>query len=104
MTNKNNVQAQQLFYSGFWSQFWSRIYAYYKRTAENPNWLLMFVLGRFKTTRSLVVFFSKRPVTQKYAVNDSIFEDFNVDRAVESLKRDGFSWKLRLPESVLKRY
>lgn len=101
VTNKNQVQVQPLFYRGFWSQFRSRIYVYYQRAAKNPKWLLMFILGRFKITRSTVAFFSKRPLTQKYAVDDSIFEDFNVDDVVESLKRDGLYLGLKLPKNVL---
>lgn len=101
MIERNKHQAHLLFYRGFWSEFVSKIYLYYKRTARNPKWLLMFGLSRFKTIRAAVAFFSKRPLTQKYAINDSIFEELNVNDVVESLKRDGFYLGLKLPKSVL---
>lgn len=95
------MQVNQLFYCGFWTEVRSKSYLCYKQITRNPEWLLMFVLSRFNYVRCIVAFFSRRPLTQKYLVNHSIFEDLNVDDVVGSLKQDGFYLGLKLPKSVL---
>lgn len=98
---KNNMQINPLFYRGFWTEVGSRSSLYYKQTTKNPKWLLMSVLSRFNFIRSIVAFFSRQPLSQKYLLNDSIFEELNVDDVVESLKQDGFYLGIKLPKSVL---
>lgn len=95
------MHVNPLFYGGFWTEVGSRSCLYYKQTTRKPKWLLMFVLSRFNFIRAIVAFFSRRPLTQKYFVNNSIFDELHVDNVVESLKRDGFYLGLKLPKNVL---
>lgn len=90
-----------LFYYGFWLQTRARLQNYYERTLKNPQWLLMFTLGRFKIVRSIVAYLSKRPAIAFSENAESMFEDINVDEAVELLKKDGCYAGIKLPNNVL---
>lgn len=74
---------------------------YFKYSLANYKWLLMFSLGRFKIVSSIAVFFSKRPVFNKYNRNYSIFEKLNVDDVVASLKKDGLYSGVNLPKALV---
>ncbi|KJH70995.1 hypothetical protein UH38_15420 [Aliterella atlantica CENA595] len=96
----NKKQTQPLFYRGFWSQTKSVLQRYYKRAVKNPQWLLMFVIGRFRMVRSLAAFLAKSSASS-YKVEESIFADIDLDTAVRALKEDGCYAGIKLPESVL---
>jgi Phytanoyl-CoA dioxygenase (PhyH) len=90
-----------LFYYGFWLQTKSRLENYYQRTLKNPQWLLMFVLGRFPIIRRMVAYLSERPAFDSSENTNSMFEDIKVDEAVNLLKKDGCYLGLKLPKDVL---
>lgn len=90
-----------LFYRGFWLQTRSRLQAYYKRSLKNPQWLLMFTVGRFRIIQLAAAYLSKRPAIANLESADSMFEDINVDEAVKALKEDGCYSGFKLPEKVL---
>lgn len=80
-----------------------KLYRYFKYSIRNYKWLLMFILSRFKTVSSTVVF-CKRPVLNKYNGNHSVFKELNVDDVVASLKRDGLYSGINLPKNLVKKY
>lgn len=90
-----------LFYRGLWSQTKLRLQDYYKRALKNPQWLLMFTLGRFRIIQLAAAYLSKRPEIANLESADSMFEDINVDEAVKFLKEDGCYSGFKLPENVL---
>lgn len=90
-----------LFYHGFWLQTSSRLQSYYKRTLRNPQWLMMFILGRFEIIRLTAAYLSKRPAIANWESTDSMFEDIDVDEAVKFIKKDGCYLGLKLPKNVL---
>ncbi len=90
-----------LFYRGFWSQTKLRLQDYYKRALKNPQWLLMFTLGRFRVIQLVAIRLSKRPAIATLEMSDSMFGDVDVDEAVKFLKKDGCYSGFRLPENVL---
>lgn len=97
----NRNQTQQLFHNGFWLQTKSVLKRYYKRAIKNPQWLLMFVIGRFRIIRTIASSLSKSSPISSDRVEKSIFTDIDVDTAVEMLKQDGCYPGLQLPQSVL---
>jgi hypothetical protein len=83
--------------------FLSRCYQYFKtgsrRGTGNPRWLLMFILGRFKLFRSIMISFHRNP--GHYNVEQSIFKELDIYRAVDTLKRDGAYLGINLPNEIL---
>ncbi len=74
---------------------------YYKFATHSPYWALVLLLGRFKTIRNLMGVFFASPSPEKYQEDHSLFEEINVNEAVESLKQDGYYLGLHLPPKIL---
>jgi hypothetical protein len=81
----------------------SRFYRYLrtgtKRGAGNPRWLLMFILSRFRIFRSLMI--SSHKNSSSYEIQESIFQELDVDNAVKALKEDGSYIGIKLPPDFL---
>lgn len=101
MVTINKSRVQPLFYNGFWSQTKSVLQQYYKRAVKNPQWLLMFVIGRFKIIRFIAASLSKSSPISNYKVEESIFADVDLDAAVRALKQNGCYPGIKLPQNVL---
>lgn len=101
MISINKNRAQPLFYHGFWAQTKSVLQRYYQRAVKNPQWLLMFVIGRFRMIRFMVALFSKSSPISSYKIEESVFADIDLDTAVRALKQDGCYAGIKLPPSLL---
>ncbi len=81
----------------------SRYYRYLRagteRGAKNPRWLLMFIFSRFRVFRSLMLSSSKN--SSDYAIQQSIFQELDVDSTVKNLKEDGSCLGIKLPRDAL---
>lgn len=76
------------------------LYKFCKTRLQNPKWLLMLVLTRFKTVPIIANFY--KPIKfNKTGLNRSIFKELNVSNVVESLNKDSFYLGIKLPESIL---
>ena len=74
---------------------------YYKFATYSPYWSLVLLLGRLKTIRDLIGVFFASPSLEKYQEEYSLFEDIDVNKAVEALKKDGYYLGLHLPKIIL---
>lgn len=86
------------------SKFYDICYENYKGLTQNPQWLLMRKIARFKIGRSIMIYFSKRSrKSYSLPVNEvnSCFEDINVDDVVNSLKIDGLYLGINLPKAIV---
>lgn len=76
------------------------LFIFFKKRLQNPRWLLMLVVTRFKTVPIIAKVY--KPITlKKTGLNDSIFKKLNTNDVVESLTKDGFYLGIKLPESIL---
>jgi hypothetical protein len=88
---------------GLYAQFLSIFYGYLrtgaKRGARNPKWLLMFILSRFRIFRFLVISTYEHP--SAYKIEESIFQELDVDRTIKALREDGSCLGIKLPSDSL---
>jgi hypothetical protein len=86
-------------YTDILSRFYRYLRTGTKRGARNPRWLLMFILSRFRISRSLMISFHKN--SSNYEIRESIFQELDVDNSVKSLKEDGSYVGIMLPPDFL---
>ena len=77
---------------------------YYKFATHSPYWALVLLLGRLKIIRDLIGVCFSSPSLEKYQEENSLFEEINVNEAVESLKQDGYYLGLHLPKRILQQH
>jgi hypothetical protein len=78
-----------------------RLVQYLKEGWKSPSWFVMYLTNRIEVLRSLGIWLSKRPYDVKANGEASIFLDLDVDRAVDSLKREGLFSDFFLPQTNL---
>lgn len=66
-------------------------------STKNPKWLLMFVLSRFEIVRAAVTRLRRSASLAELPQGPSLFEDLDVEAAVERLKQDGYVPGVVLP-------
>ena len=66
-------------------------------STQSPRWLMMFVLSRFETVRAAVTYLRPSPPLAELPQGPSLFEDLDVESAVEGLERDGYVPGITLP-------
>lgn len=86
-------------YANILSRYYRYLRAGTERGARNPRWLFMFVFSRFRIFRSLMT--SSRKSSSSYAIQESIFQELDVDSTVKDLKEDGSCLGIKLPPDVL---
>lgn len=75
------------------------MFNFFKKRLQNPRWLLMLAITRFKTVSIIPT--CKPTFIKKAVSNDSIFKNLNTNDIVESLTKDGFYLGIKLPENIL---
>lgn len=79
-------------------------FSYYTKTLKrylgNRRWLTMYLLGRFRMWRTLMVFFA--PEILPVESPAGFFSGLDRQAAVAALRQDGFYPNLRLPPHILK--
>lgn len=75
------------------------LYKFFINRLQNPKWLLMLVLTRFKTVTPITIFYNSNKFKEESLT--SSFQEINGNNVVESLTKDGFYLGLKLPESIL---
>ena len=66
-------------------------------SAQNPRWLVMFVLSRFEIVRSAATHLRRPASLAELPQGPSLFQDVEVGGAVERLKHDGYVPGIALP-------
>lgn len=92
-----------LFSQGLGLKFQRKLFQYsqyFIQAIKKPNWFLMFVLARIAFVRRFALLLSKRPFTQSYGKQPSLFEQLDVDSVTKILKEDGFYLNINLPEKT----
>lgn len=90
-----------LFYRGIWLEVGLRLKSYIKKSAKNPLWLIMSVLGRFSIFRRIARIFAQKWESLEEEIDHSIFQSLNLHEVVGSLNRDGFYGNIVLPQQIL---
>jgi hypothetical protein len=81
------------------SRYYQYLEAGTKRGAKNPKWLLMFIFSRFKIFRFLMTLAYKN--SSSHAIQESIFKELDVARAVQDLREEGSYLEIKLPSDSL---
>lgn len=68
---------------------------------KNPRRFILFVFGRIHLVRETVIFLSRQPLSESYALDNSCFKDFNVDQVVAMLRQDGLCGDIKLTPETL---
>jgi len=69
-------------------------------STQSPRWLMMFVLSRFEIVRATVTHLRRSASLADLPQGPSLFEDLDVDRAVERLRDDGYVPGIVLPSET----
>ncbi len=87
-----------------YSSIYNSIYENYKGLTENPKWLLMRKIGRFKVAQAIVYFLNRKNKISNLTDNDSnsSFRNINVEQIVTQLKNDGLALNINLPQHLVK--
>ncbi len=72
-----------------------------KRYLSNPKWLVMYLLGRFEICKRLAIGFARLSRARARRGTRSLFQEIDVDQAVEALRRDAYVGGLQLPRHVV---
>ncbi|MBE9016540.1 hypothetical protein IQ272_10395 [Chroococcidiopsidales cyanobacterium LEGE 13417] len=71
-----------------------------KYLSRTPQWLFMYVFGRFSSIQIMMLNYYQRQRTAKvYEEKDSVFSHLNTDEVVKSLIADGLYLGIHLPDS-----
>lgn len=97
MKNKPEI----IFSRGVWLEVGLRLKSYTKKSAKNPLWLVMSILGRFSIFRRIAQFFAQEWESLEEEIECSIFQSIHLSEVVGSLKRDGFYDNIILPPQIL---
>ncbi|MCG6137600.1 MAG: phytanoyl-CoA dioxygenase family protein [Nostoc sp. LLA-1] len=77
-----------------------RLQIHYHYTIINPQWTLISTLSRFIFFRNLVKKLSKIPELNHYDLNKSLFQEIDVEQAVNSLNKYGCYLGIKLPKII----
>ncbi len=88
-------------YQMFWLKFKRRFFQYATLALAQPKWMLMFAFSRIHAIRYFMLFRSKRPLTINSQKEDSVFENLETDKVVETLKKDGLYLGILIPQYLL---
>lgn len=88
---------------------WNKAKPYVERAIANPQWLLMFVFGRFSLSYRIVRFgmrqFGSEKSTERsqqpLLLEESLFPEMDIDAAVKALEDKGVARGLQLPRDIL---
>lgn len=78
----------------------SRLQAHCQHTIKNPRWAVMSTLSRFAFLRNSMKFLSRVPELNNYNLNESLFQEINVDQVVSTLNKYGCYVGLKLPNII----
>lgn len=95
------MKINRLLSEGRYKEIHTRFVEHLKYGWRDPQWLFMVVFSRFSGIRKLSKRFYKTPNLEKYLVDTSIFPELDVDRAVSTLRNEGFFPGLKLPKELL---
>ncbi|MEM6451611.1 MAG: hypothetical protein AAF703_14995 [Cyanobacteria bacterium P01_D01_bin.105] len=83
-------EKNSVFFRGYFIEVVVRAKCYLLKGLNNPNWLLMSILGRFGFIRNVAVALQKSTSQKQQTINpESVFTNVNVPDAVEHLNKDG---------------
>ncbi|MBH8565179.1 phytanoyl-CoA dioxygenase family protein [Nostoc sp. CENA67] len=86
------------------TKIYENLYENYKGLTQNPRWLLMRKVARFKIGRAIMLFFFKRS-SQSYLTfineSNSCFAEIHLDRVVNKLKTEGLYLGINLPQEMV---
>jgi hypothetical protein len=88
-------------YQMFWLKFKRRFFQYTTLALAQPKWMLMFAFSRIHAIRYFMLFLSRRPLTINSPKEDSVFENLETDKVVETLKKDGLYLGIVIPQYLL---
>jgi hypothetical protein len=79
------------------------LYESYKGLTQNPQWLLMRKIARFKVVRDIVyfLFYSNKSEQLPISISNSLFADIDINHVVSSLKKDGVCLGIDLPQDIV---
>ncbi|MBD2362808.1 hypothetical protein H6G36_16740 [Anabaena minutissima FACHB-250] len=78
----------------------SRLETHYHHTIKNPIWVVMSILSRFVFFRNSIKFLSRIPELNKYHLSESLFQEIDVERVVNSLNKYGCYIGIKLPNII----
>ena len=85
--------------------FQLKLLKYYQRLLQRDlRWLSMFIVARFPVGRNIVTFLYRDRSCENHGSDRdtaSIFDDLDIDRAVASIKKNGYYLGLELPHNYL---
>lgn len=98
---QKSSKSKSLYYLRGYAAIRTKLALYSMKSKKNPLWLLMFLIGRFRMSRSFVTYFSKSSEGKNYDLSLSIFPEVRVDDVIKSLQSDGIYLGLQLPEELI---
>ena len=71
--------------------------SYYRQKARNFYWVFVFLFSRFYFVRKIALLFYKADSFPNYNLNNSIFEQTDLQQIVDTLNQEGFYQGLQIP-------